>query len=54
MLLDVESGAIHTVDDAAFAVISALERGEDPYTVGVERDTVAEVLSDLEERNNFV
>ena len=49
VLLDVESGAIHTVDDAAFAVISALERGEDPYTVGVERDTVAEVLSDLEE-----
>lgn len=49
VLLDVESGAIHTVDDAAFAVVSALERGEDPLSAGIDARTVSEVLSDLEE-----
>ncbi len=49
VLLDVESGAIHTVDDAAFAVVSAMEHGADPYAVGVDAETVSEVLSDLEE-----
>ena len=41
VLLDVESGAIHTVDDAAFAIVQAIERGEDPEialaATGVER-----------------
>ncbi len=49
VLLDVESGAIHELDDAAFAVVQAIERGEDPYSAGVKKDTVSEVLADLEE-----
>ena len=49
VLLDVESGAIHAVDDAAFAVVSALEHWEDPYAAGVDAQTVSEVLSDLKE-----
>ncbi|MEA4870746.1 MAG: thioether cross-link-forming SCIFF peptide maturase [Christensenella sp.] len=49
ILLDVESGAIHTLDDAAFAVVRAMEQGRDPYAVGVEAETVREVLADLEE-----
>ena len=49
VLLDVESGAIHAVDDAAFTVVSAMERGINPYGVGVDAETVREVLSDLDE-----
>ena len=49
VLLDVESGAIHAVDDAAFAVVQAMERGVNPYGVGVDAETVREVLSDLDE-----
>ena len=37
------------MDQAAFFVASALERGEDPYAVGVPREAVTEVLADLEE-----
>ncbi len=49
ILLDVESGAIHTLDDDAFAVVQALEHDVNPYSVGVNAETVAEVLADLEE-----
>ena len=31
IVLDVESGALHLLDAGAFAVLSALERGLDPY-----------------------
>ncbi len=44
-----ESGAIHTLDDDAFAVVQALEHDVNPYSVGVSAETVAEVLADLEE-----
>ena len=44
-----ESGAIHTLDDDAFAVVQALEHDVNPYSVGVRAETVAEVLADLEE-----
>ena len=47
-MLDVESGAIHVVDDDAFAVLSALERGEDPHTgTGLPLYTVDEILSEF-------
>lgn len=49
ILLDAESGAIHTLDDDAFAVVQAMETGVNPYSVGVSAETVAEVLADLEE-----
>ena len=49
VLLDVESGAIHSIDDAAFAVVQAMEHGVNPYGVGVDAETVREVLSDLDE-----
>ncbi|MCE5189311.1 MAG: thioether cross-link-forming SCIFF peptide maturase [Eubacteriales bacterium] len=49
VLLDVESGAIHTLDDAAFAVVQALESGKDAYSIGVKNETVAEVIADLNE-----
>ena len=48
IVLDVESGAIHVVDDDAFAVLSALERGEDPHTgTGLPLYTVDEILSEF-------
>lgn len=49
VLLDVESGAIHELDDAAFAVVQAIERGNDPFSAGVAEETVREVLADIEE-----
>ncbi len=49
ILVDVESGAIHKLDQSAFQVVQAIEHGDDPYAVGVESNTVQEVLSDLEE-----
>ena len=49
ILLDTESGAIHELDDAAFAVVQAIEHGEDAFQAGVDADTVREILSDLEE-----
>ena len=49
VLLDVESGAIHSIDNAAFAVVQAMEHGKNPYGVGVDAETVREVLSDLDE-----
>lgn len=48
-MLDVESGAIHALDDKAFAVVRALESGADAFSAGVEAETVLEVLGDLEE-----
>lgn len=47
--LDVESGALHLLDDGAFAVVSAIERGEDPYAAGVDHETIDGVLADLDE-----
>jgi uncharacterized protein len=49
ILLDVESGAIHEVDAAAFAVVQAIEKGRNPFAAGVKETTVCEVLADLEE-----
>ncbi|MEN6594826.1 MAG: thioether cross-link-forming SCIFF peptide maturase [Clostridiaceae bacterium] len=52
ILVDVESGAIHELDEAAFNVVSAMEQGFDPYAQGVPEATVCEVLADLEELKN--
>lgn len=49
ILVDVESGAIHSLDEPAYRIVQAIEHGDDPHGVGVDADTVKEVLSDLEE-----
>lgn len=49
VLLDVESGALHTLDDDAFVIVQAIESGSDPFSVGVDAATVREVLEDLDE-----
>lgn len=49
ILVDVESGAIHSLDEPAYRIVQAIEHGDDPCGVGVDADTVKEVLSDLEE-----
>jgi len=49
ILVDVESGALHELDEPAFRVVQAVERGEDPLQTGVDETTVQEVLADLEE-----
>jgi len=49
ILLDVESGAIHLLDEEAFLVARAVERGEDPFASGVDASAVREVLDDLDE-----
>ena len=48
MLLDVESGAIHTVDAETFAVVQAVEAGRDPYACGLPRAETDEILSELD------
>ena len=49
ILMDVESGAIHSLDDAAAKVETALEKGEDPYSAGVGRVETDEILEDFRE-----
>jgi len=49
IVLDVETGAVHLLDDASFAVVSAVENGEDPYACGVDAGEVAEILAELDE-----
>lgn len=47
VVLDVESGAVHLLDDGAFAVLSALERGQDPYTAcSLANAEIEEILSE--------
>ena len=48
LILDVESGALHLIDADAFAVLSALERGDDPYAcAGLARGEVEEILNEF-------
>ena len=48
IVLDVESGALHLIDADAFAVLSALERGDDPYAcAGLARGEVEEILNEF-------
>lgn len=49
IVLDVESGALHLLDAGAFAVLSALERGLDPYeAAGLPHDDVTEILKEYD------
>lgn len=52
ILVDVESGAIHVLDEDAFLVVQAIEQGKDPFCIGVTEETVREVLADLDELKN--
>lgn len=48
IVLDVESGALHLIDADAFAALSALERGDDPYAcAGLARGEVEEILNEF-------
>ncbi|MEG1523640.1 MAG: thioether cross-link-forming SCIFF peptide maturase [Clostridia bacterium] len=49
ILLDPESGAIHTVDNAAYAVVQAMEHGDNIDAIGLPKTELDEVLSDLQE-----
>lgn len=47
VVLDVESGAIHLLDDAAYSVLSALEQGEDPHQcTALPAEEVEEILQE--------
>lgn len=46
--LDVESGAVHALDAAAFAAARALERGEDPYALPYPREEIEEILGEFD------
>lgn len=47
VVLDVESGAVHLLDDAAFSVLSALEHGQDPYKeCSLPASEIDEILSE--------
>jgi uncharacterized protein len=48
-LLDVESGAVHLLDEAAFLVARALELGEDPLTSLSSKEEAQEILEEFEE-----
>lgn len=47
ILLDVESGAIHALDERAYEVARALETETDPYALPIPRETVEEILSEF-------
>ena len=48
LLLDVESGAVHRLDESAYLVARSIELGEDPYGVGPSKDEVEEILTEFE------
>ena len=50
--LDVESGALHALDQIAFDVVSALENEKDPYALPYDASQVGEILSELDELKN--
>ena len=49
ILLDVESGAIQTLDEPAYLVAKAMEECGDAYACALPKETVDEVLADFEE-----
>jgi len=49
IVLDVETGAVHLLDDASFAVVQAIENGDDPYACGTAAEEVKEILDELAE-----
>lgn len=47
LVLDVESGALHSVDKQAFDVIRALENNDDPTLLPYEKHQIAEIIDEL-------
>ena len=48
ILLDVESGAVHTLDETAYRVVKAIQEGEDPFALGIDEQDVKEIQEELE------
>lgn len=48
LLLDVESGALHELDEASYKVVRAIEDKQDPYQAGIEQADVKEILQELD------
>ena len=44
LVLDVESGALHSVDKPAFDVVRTLETGGDPYALPYSREDIRSIL----------
>ena len=49
IVLDVESGAVHSLDKTAYDVVCAHNSGSDPYVLGFDASDVDEILSELAE-----
>lgn len=47
MILDVESGAIHSVDKAAYGVICEIGKGNDPYKLHYDAAEIQQIISEL-------
>lgn len=52
MILDVESGAIHSVDKAAYDVICEIGKGNDPYKLHYDAAEIQQIISELAELEN--
>ena len=48
-VIDVESGTILTPDPASYKVISAIEKGEDINALGIDKDTLSDILAEIKE-----
>ena len=46
--LDVESGALHALDEFAYNVVRALESGADPYALPYEKNEIDELIEELD------
>lgn len=49
LAIDVESGAVHSVDKEAFDVINACIGGNDPYLLDYPQEDITEILGELDE-----
>ena len=52
MILDVESGAIHCVDKAAYDVICEIGKGNDPYKLPYDTAVIRQIISEITELEN--
>ncbi|NCB30774.1 MAG: thioether cross-link-forming SCIFF peptide maturase, partial [Clostridia bacterium] len=49
LILDVESGALHSVDEPAYAVVQALEKGWDVYALPYPERQIREIVQEVEQ-----
>lgn len=49
LVLDVESGAVHSLDELSYEVVHAIELGNDVYSLPYSRTEIDEVLSEIAE-----